>query len=236
MFARGAADRPPASPQEHPSRHGIDAAAARQDIMLVDRNCITRLGLRVFFRNEQRLRVVAEAGRADEALQLYAQHQPHIVILDTCLPDRDGLDLAREFLGAHARVLIFSHRNSDEDILRAYSARVHGFVAKSASQQDLLRAVRLLEAGRACFPPGVQDKLRERSCQVHLSCREVAVLRLVAQGLSNKEIAHELNVSETTAKTFLARTMKKLGVHDRTQAVLAAMQRGVLESSRPPPH
>ncbi len=227
MFVSAASNSSPGRELE-PVSPAAAAEEPPQDILLVDRNCITRLGLRVFFRREHRLRVVAEAGCAGEAAELFAQHQPHIVILDTCLPDRDGLELAREFLHTRSRVLIFSHRNSDEDVFRAYAARVHGFVPKSASQQDLLRAVRLLESGRVCFPPGLHLKLREHSCQTHLSSREIAVLRLIAQGMSNKEIAHQLSVSETTAKTFLTRTMRKLGVHDRTQAVMAAMQRGLL--------
>lgn len=198
-------------------------------IMLVDRNSITRLGMRVCFKREHGLRVVAEAGCASEAADLYARHLPRIVILDTCLPDRDGLDLAREFLDHHSRVLIFSHCNSEQDIMRAYSARVHGFVAKSSSQDDLLRAVRLLESGRSCFPPELKVKIRERTSQLRLSSREIEVLRLIAKGLANKEIAHQLGVTEATAKTFLARTMKKLAVHDRTQAVLTAIERGWID-------
>ncbi len=227
MFTSGAANRLPVHERDAmPTPETVDEQLG---IMVVDRNCITRLGLRVIFRRDQQFRVVAEAGSAGEAARLFELHQPQIVILDTCLPDRDGLELAREFAHSHSRVLIFSHHNSDEDVYRAYSARVHGFVAKSSSQEDLLRAVRQLQAGRACFPAECQRKFRERACQCSLSSREVAVLRLVSKGLSNKEIAHQLGVTEATAKTFLTRTMKKLGVHDRTQAVMAAIDRGLIE-------
>lgn len=225
MFISGATTSPYATDVDLPTQCA-DVAESPQNILLVDRNCVTRLGLRQIFRRAEGLNVVAEAGSAMEATELHTRHQPHIVILDTCLPDRDGIELAREFLHSRSRVLIFSHCNSDEDVIRAYSARVHGFVAKSSSQEELLHAVRLLKAGRACFPSGLNHKLRERSCQAHLSSREISVLRLVSKGLSNKEIAHQLNVSEATAKTFLTRTMKKLGVHDRTQAVMTAMERG----------
>lgn len=227
MTARGAANCLPVQKRDAPAAR--EGGAEPLGIMVVDRNCVTRLGLRVFFRCDQQLRVVAEAGSAGEAARLFELHQPHMVILDTCLPDRDGLELAREFAHSRSRVLIFSHSSSDEDVYRAYSARVHGFVAKSSSLEELLRAVRLLQAGRACFPAECQRKFRERSCMALLSSREVAVLRLVCKGLSNKEIAHHLGITEATAKTFLMRTMKKLGVHDRTQAALAAIDRGLID-------
>lgn len=203
-----------------------DSSAPPRGILLVDRNSITRLGLREVFRHHQNFQVVAEAGTAHEAVSLISLVQPHLVILDTCLPDADGLELARDLVQQKRRVLIFSHQNSTEDLLRAYAARVHGFVAKSSPQHDLLQAVHMLEAGRAFFPPGLQHQARERACQVRLSSREIEVLRLIYEGLSNKEMATRLNVSECTAKTFLARTMKKLEVHDRTSAVLTALKRG----------
>lgn len=194
--------------------------------MLVDRNAVTRLGLRVFFGRDEHLRVVAETGSASEAAQLFSQHQPHLVILDTCLLDGDGLELARAFALSQSRVLIFTHQNSSEDVYRAFTAHAHGFVAKSSSPQELMRAVRLLMENRVCFPAGHQHLFRERTCQTPLSSREVDVLRLASQGYSNKEIAARLGVSEATTKTFLVRAMKKLDVHDRTQAVLAALERG----------
>jgi len=195
-------------------------------VMLVDRNCITRLGLRMVFEQENHLQVVAEAGCAKEAMDLFAEHRPHMVVLDTCLPDCDGLELAQEFLTQQSRVLIFSHHLSLEEVRRAYVAKVHGYVTKSSSQEDLLRAVNLLLKGRFSFPDQHLAKMRELSCQCPLSNREMAVLSLIAKGFSNKEAAFQLSVSEATAKTFLARTMKKLGVHDRTQAVMAALDRG----------
>jgi DNA-binding NarL/FixJ family response regulator len=195
-------------------------------IMLVDRNRITRIGLREVLHQQKNFEVLGEAGRADEAIELFAQIRPHIVILDTKLPDRDGLELASEFVRMQSRILIFSHQNSQEDLLRAYAAQAHGFVDKSAPLQELLHAVFLLATGQQSFPPQVQNHARERTCQVTLSTRELAVLQLIYDGYSNKQIAHELNVSECTAKTFLARTMKKLGVHDRTRAVIKALDRG----------
>lgn len=203
-----------------------DVSSSRRGILLVDRNSITRLGLREVFRHHQSFQVVAEAGSANEAVSLVSKVQPHLVILDTCLPDSDGIELARHLVEQKRRVLIFSHQSSTEDLLRAYAARVHGFVAKSSPQQDLLHAVHALDSGRAYFPSGLQRQARERACQVRLSAREIEVLRLIYEGLSNKEMASRLNVSECTAKTFLARTMKKLEVHDRTSAVLTALKRG----------
>lgn len=197
-----------------------------QDVMLVDRNALTRLGLRAFFCADQNLRVVAETGSADEAARLFCQHQPQMVILDTCLEDGDGLELARSFALAQCRVLIFTHQNSREDVYRAFTAHAHGFVAKSSSPLELMRAVHLLMENRVCFPADHQHLFRERHCQTPLSSRKVDALRLASQGLSNKEIATGLGVSEATAKTFLVRAMKKLDVHDRTQAVLAALDRG----------
>ena len=201
--------------------------------LLVDRNGVTRLGLRACLNSDARVQVVAEASRADAACRLFEKHQPQLVILDTCLPDRDGLDLAREFVRLQARVLIFSHQSSQEDILRAYAAHVHGFVAKTCRLTALLQALRAIEDGNCWFPEDIEHCHRNRACQNPPSAREAACLQLVSCGLSNKEIAQQLGVSEATAKTFLTRIMRKMDVHDRTQAVLVAMERGWI-AHRPP--
>lgn len=195
-------------------------------ILLVDRNRITRIGLREVLHPQKQFLVVGEAGRGDEAIDLFNRLNPQLVILDPKLPDRDGLELASEFVRMQSRILIFSHQNSIEDLYRAYAARAHGFVDKSAPQQELLHAATQVASGQQVFPPQLHHQVRERACQVGLSTRELAVLQLIYDGHSNKEIAHRLNVSECTAKTFLARTMKKLDVHDRTRAVIKALDRG----------
>jgi two-component system NarL family response regulator len=197
--------------------------------LLVDRNGVTRLGVRACLHLDARVRVVAEASRADAATRLFEKHQPQLVILDTCLPDRDGLDLAREFVRLQARVLIFSHQSSNEHVLRAYAAQVHGFVAKSCRPEALLQALAAVKDGHCWFPEGIENCQRDRTSQNTPSAREAASLQLVSRGLSNKEIAQHLGVSEATAKTFLARIMRKMGVHDRTQAVLVALERGWID-------
>lgn len=230
MSGRPSPDSEPARGQNAPAPgETFSGSECPLKALLVDRNGITRLGLRACLTTDARVRVVAEASRADTATRLFEKHQPQLVILDTCLPDRDGLDLAREFVRHRARVLIFSHQSSEEHILRAHAAHVHGFVAKSCRPAALLEALRALEDGRCWFPQGIDFCQRDRACQNAPSAREAACLRLASRGLSNKEIASQLGVSEATAKTFLVRIMRKMGVHDRTQAVLIALERGWID-------
>ncbi|GEP45337.1 hypothetical protein BGE01nite_46280 [Brevifollis gellanilyticus] len=142
-----------------------------------------------------------------------------------------GTEVAKHILSRfeHARLLLFSVDETEEDIHRAVSAGVSGYLPKSAPRPQVLSGVRALAAGRRFFPEPIREKIQQRRSHATLSEREVEVVSGMARGLSNKLIAAELGVSAETVKTFVARILEKLGVEDRTQAVIAAMNRGLLK-------
>ena len=199
-------------------------------ILVVDDHFFTRMGLAAALNLESDMGVVAEAATGREAIDLFDEHQPDIAVLDCQLPDMHGADVAREIVRRCdcARLLIFSVEETEEDIHRAVNAGVRGYLPKSAPRPELLSAVRTVAAGRRFFPEPVLGKLQHRRSHVSLSAREMEVLQAMAQGLPNKLIALQLGVSTETVKTFVARILEKLDAEDRTQAVMIALDRGLL--------
>lgn len=200
-------------------------------VLVVDDHFFTRMGVTAALNLERDIGVVAEAECGRDAIALYAEHQPDVAVLDGHLPDMHGADVAREILRRfeQARVLIFSVEETEEDIHRAVAAGVRGYLPKSAPRPDFLKAVRTVAAGRRFFPQPLLGKLHERRSHVTLSTRETEVLQGMARGWPNKIIAAHLEVSTETVKTFVARILDKLGVEDRTHAVMVALERGLLK-------
>ncbi|HYE80178.1 MAG TPA: response regulator transcription factor [bacterium] len=199
-------------------------------ILVVDDHFFTRMGLAAALNLESDMGVVAEAATGREAIALYREHRPDVAVLDCMLPDMHGAEVAREIVSHHdcARLLMFSVEETEEDIHRAVNAGVRGYLPKSAPRPELLSAVRTVAAGRRFFPEPVLGKLHQRRSHVSLSAREIEVLQAMAEGLPNKLIALRLGVSTETVKTFVGRILEKLGAEDRTQAVMVAIERGVL--------
>jgi DNA-binding NarL/FixJ family response regulator len=209
-------------------------------VVIADDQCMVRRGLRVILEAEPGIEVVAEAGDGREAVELVRRHRPAVALLDIRMPVMDGLHAAREVLtlGAQTQVLILTTFDADEYVYEALRAGAGGFLLKDAPADQLVTAVRSLAAGDALIDPvitrrliarfalaaqppaGLPDELRP------LTARELEVLRLVARGLSNIEIARELVVEENTVKTHVSRILTKLGLRDRVQAVVLAYESG----------
>jgi DNA-binding NarL/FixJ family response regulator len=200
-------------------------------VLIVEDQFFARMGLSMSFKLEPDLDVVGEAECGHEAVDLFTRHQPDVTVLDGQLPDMHGTDVAREIVKRHgpSRLLFFSVEDTEEDIHRAVNAGVSGYVTKFCPRPELLHAVRSVAAGRRYFPEPLLGKLHERRSHVTLSSRELEVLRGMAKGWPNKVIAAELNISAETVKTFVTRILGKLGVEDRTQAVMRALERGLLK-------
>jgi DNA-binding NarL/FixJ family response regulator len=179
---------------------------------------------------EPDMEVVAEAGNGEAALEAYRKHQPSVVMMDLRLPGLSGTDctvaILREF--PDACVLMLSTHSGEEEIYRAMQAGARGYIVKSIIREELLRAVREVHQGRRYLDPIVAAHLAERRYHRSLSSREVEVLRMVAKGLGNKEIASALNIAEVTVKLHVSHVLEKLSVKDRTQAATAALQRGII--------
>jgi DNA-binding NarL/FixJ family response regulator len=203
---------------------------AKISLLVVDDHFFVRMGLTSSLNAEPDLRVIAEADHGAQALKLYREHRPDLVILDGRLPGMSGVEtliaLRTEFPAA--RVLMLSIDEGEEDIHRALQAGAAGYLPKATQLQELLRAIRAIHSGERYLPPALAARLAERGPGASLTERELEVLELVSKGLTNREIATTLSCSETTAKWHLKNIMQKLDVTDRTEATRAAVERGIL--------
>jgi two-component system, NarL family, response regulator len=204
---------------------------AKIRILVVDDHMIVRVGLRTVISEEDDMEVVAEAEDGPGALAAWETHRPDVILLDLRLPDVSGADLITRIRQRDpaAKILVLTSYDADEDIYRAVQAGARGYLLKGTLPDGVLEAaIRAVHAGQRHLPANVADRLADRIGAPSLTPREIAVLELVAKGLSNSEIGAALSVSAGTIKTHLKRIYPKLGVGDRTAAALAAVQRGIV--------
>lgn len=202
-------------------------------VMLVDDHPIVRAGIAGMIAWNDGIDVVGEAGNGREALPLIDELRPDVILLDLRMPVMDGTELIRRLRanGDTIGILVLTTYDTDADILRAIEAGANGYLLKDTSHEDLVKAIIATAAGDSWLTPSVAAQLMRSVRQPegeHLSSREMDVLRLVAKGNSNKEIAAELHVSQATVKTHLIHIFRKLDVNDRTAAVTLAMERGII--------
>ncbi|MEU2421779.1 response regulator transcription factor [Streptomyces sp. NPDC007851] len=204
-------------------------------IVLADDHPVVREGLRAMLSAEPDLEVVADASDGPRAEALAAELDPDIVLMDLRMPGGGGVDSIVRMTGAglRCRVVVLTTYENDRDILRAVEAGAAGYLLKDLPRGQLADAVRAAARGETVLAPSVAarlvDRLRTRPERPRLSEREVAVLRLVAEGCTNAEAGRRLFIGESTVKTHLLRAFAKLGVDDRTAAVTCAMRLGLLE-------
>jgi DNA-binding NarL/FixJ family response regulator len=199
-------------------------------ILLVDDHIVMRMGLVTATNGEPDMEVVADAENGFEAVRAFRTHRPDVVVLDLRMQGMSGLEtikLLREEFG-NVRVLIFSNYASGEEVFQAMRAGASGFVVKEMALDRLLEAIRKVHQGEQYIPAEIATRMSGRMLS-QLSTRELEVLQLVAKGLSNKEIGAALHVVEGTVKIHLTNILAKLGVSDRTQAIVAAVKRGIIE-------
>ncbi|MCR6655054.1 MAG: response regulator transcription factor [Opitutus sp.] len=200
-------------------------------ILIADDHFIVRSGLVALIQAEPDMKVVAEAADGAQAVTFYAQHRPDLALLDLRMPVKNGNDaivaIRAEF--PQARILVLTAFNGDEDIYKALRAGALGYVLKSATGESLIPAIRAVAAGQPWIPDDIATRLAMRNAHEALTAREVQVLREAARGKANKEIAAALAISEYTVKDHLKAILAKLHAADRTEAVTAAVQRGIIE-------
>lgn len=214
-------------------------------IVLADDHPIVREGLRTLLETQPDFEVIAECANGEEALRLAAQLQPDMLLLDLEMPVMDGVEAMRSIyrLPQHPRVIVFTAFDDDERIIHALQAGADGYLLKEAPREEIFKAIRITMEGGSMLQPIVASKLlrhvgqhKSSSARLHpalppvedLTEREVEVLRLLAQGMPNKEIASHLIISERTAKFHVSSIMSKLGATNRTEAVSLAAQRGLI--------
>jgi two-component system, NarL family, response regulator len=197
-------------------------------IMLVDDHFMARIGLALPINQQPDMQVIAEACNGQEALELYRQHLPDVVIMDYALPDKTGPEVVTairtEFPGT--RVLLLSAHEGEEHIHRAVEAGVCGYLTKNSDCALVLDSIRSIATGQSAFPPAIAAKAAARRLRPSLTERELEILNLLAQGNTNKLIAAELGFSESLVKQELVRIFDKLGAKDRAHAVMLAIERG----------
>ncbi len=204
-------------------------------LLLADDHPVVRAGLAGLFADEAGFEVVGQAADGAEAVALAAKTRPDVVLMDLRMPVLDGVAATAQILAAKPpvpRVLILTTYESDDQILAAIEAGAAGYLLKAAPQDEIVAGIRLVADGQTALSPAVAARLvsrmREPAASVALSGREGEVLRLVSRGRSNKQIAVELGIGESTVKTHLLKIFDKLGVGDRTRAVTLAMERGLI--------
>ncbi|MDB6112446.1 MAG: two component transcriptional regulator, LuxR family [Pedosphaera sp.] len=199
-------------------------------ILVADDHSLIRMGLISLVNTEPDITVVAEAVDGRQAVELFTKHNPDLVLMDLRMPIKDGIEATLEIRkkSPTARVLMLTTFDGDEDIHKALQAGAQGYVLKGSTGENLIPAMRALAAGQRWIPKEVAGRLASRKLFEELTPREVEVLHELAKGLANKEIADVLNISENTTKGHLKNIIGKLRVADRTEAVTAAIQRGII--------
>lgn len=199
-------------------------------ILVVDDHFMVRLGLIGAISTEPDIEIVGEASNGADALECFQRLRPDITLMDGILPDIHGVEVTRRILeiAPEARVIMVSINETAEDIHRAMDAGARGYMPKSSEKDAIVTAIRKVAAGGRFLSPEFAKRLAERDLMPLLSPRETDVLRLIAQGLANKQIAGELALGEATVKTHVRHILEKLGAPDRTRAATLAMERGLL--------
>jgi DNA-binding NarL/FixJ family response regulator len=202
----------------------------RISLLVADDHFIVRMGLIGLVHTEANLFIVAEAADGQQAVDLFVKHNPDLVLMDLRMPVKDGIEATLEIRARdpHARVLMLTTFDGDTDIHKALQAGAQGYVLKSATGRELIPAIQAVAAGQRWIPKEIAKRLASRKLFEELTPREVQVLQLLVKGLANKQIADLLNITEHTVKDHLKSVFGKLQVEDRTEAVTAAIQRGII--------
>ena len=197
-------------------------------ILIADDHLILRMGLESLIRRQRDMRVIAEASSGTEVVEMYKQHRPEVTLLDLRMPGLSGPEAIAAIV-AHdpeARIIVLTIHKGDEAVYQAIRAGARGYLLKDVPFEELLLAIRDVHQGRQRIPAEIASKMAERIRHDELTPREIEVLKRVASGLANKEIADRLNVSEGTVKRYVVVILAKLGARDRTQAVIVAYESG----------
>jgi len=207
------------------------ATSAPIRVLCVDDHPLVRKGIASILNNQADMKLVAEAGNGRDAVALFRQHRPDVTLMDLRMPEVDGIAASAAIIGEFpdARIIALTSYDGDQDIYRALEAGVKGYLLKEMVHTEVLRAIRMVHAGKRLMPPEVAERLTEYFPQPALSPREIEVLTLVARGLSNKEIAAQLGTAAGTIKIHVQNILAKLGASDRTHAVTIAVQRGIFQ-------
>jgi DNA-binding NarL/FixJ family response regulator len=212
-------------------RDEIIDQSARIKVLSVDDHPLLREGIAAIINSQPDMEIAAMAASGKDGIQSFREHRPDVTLMDLRLPDLSGIDaliaIRSEF--PDARIIMLTTFNGDVDIQRALRAGAHGYMLKSTPRKELLEAIRKVHSGKKSVPPEVAAQLAEHLSGGALTEREINVLRHIAGGNRNRDIAQQLFISEETVKVHVKHIMEKLGASDRTQAMAIAARRGIIQ-------
>jgi two-component system NarL family response regulator len=217
-----------------PAANATPSVPQKIRVLIVDDHPLLRLGLRNLIDGQADMQVVGEANDGQEAVTAFFTHHPDVVLMDLRMPGVEGPEAIAQLIARdpEAKVIVLTSYDGDQDVYRAVKAGARGYLLKDTFPEGTLGAIRDVNAGGRLFGPGIAAKMAANGPREHLSSREVAVLELVAHGLTNKEIQMSLSMAEGTLKHHLKRIFEKLDVTDRTEATLVAVQQGIIRLGR----
>lgn len=200
-------------------------------VLVVDDHAVVRNGLVMLVQHEPKMTAIAEASSGTEAIALFDHHRPDVTLMDLRMPDFSGVEAIAAIRQAYpdARIIILTTYDGDEEIYRGLHAGARGYLLKDTPLDEITNAIRIVHSGKKYIPSDVGAKLSDRVNGLQLSERECQVLQFVAKGKSNREIGEQLSVTEGTVKMHLNHILSKLQASDRTQAVVTALKRGIIQ-------
>jgi len=205
-------------------------ASAPIRMLIVDDHPVVRVGLASMLGTQPGMTVIGCASSGDEALTMLQSQVADIVLLDLRMPGMTGIELlqALQNMPSAPRVIVLTSYETDEDVYRAFSAGAQGYLLKDTPQEAMLEAITTVHAGKRYVPSHIAAHLAERVMRTDLTAREVEILKMLAKGLTNKDIGRVLTISENTVRNHVVSIIGKLDVSDRTEAATTAIQRGII--------
>lgn len=200
-------------------------------ILVVDDHPVVRQGVGVLISTQSDMTLVAEATNGREAIQQFRKHHPDITLMDLQMPEMNGLDALAAIRGEFpdARIIVLTTYTGDVQILRALKSGAQGYLLKNTFHKELVDTIRAVHAGKKALSPEASYAIAEHSMDDALTPAEIEVLRLIAAGNANKQIADQLSITEDTVKWRVKNILSKLGAHDRTHAAMIGLKRGIIE-------
>jgi two-component system NarL family response regulator len=199
-------------------------------VLIVDDHPVVRVGLRTMLESEENISVTGMAESASEAFREVEKTHPDVVLMDLRMPTMEGVEAITKLRRVHPdiRILVLTNYEADDDIFRALQAGAMGYLLKNTPQAEIVHAVEMVHDNRRYIPPSIKERLAEIIGREELTHREIEVLTLAAMGMTNKEIAQHLFISDKTARNHVASCLVKLGANDRTEAATTAIKRGLI--------
>ena len=200
-------------------------------ILTVDDHPLLRKGIAALVNAESDMKLVAEASNGKEAIEQFRLHRPDVTLMDLQMPDLDGIEAISCIHGEfnNARIIVLTTYTGDVQVVRALKAGARGYVLKGHVHRQLLETIRAVHAGQKRIPPEIAVELADHAVDDELTSREIDVLRLIAAGNANKQIADQLAIGEATVKSHVTNILSKLGANDRAHAVTIGLKRGIIE-------